>query len=306
LDGEGQQRLAAAATRLRSETAPVIEARLRHGLGKLCLNTMALNAAHEQLTSAAMLYRALDESPRCGSALADLGFASLMLGQFDEAGRVIAEAITLLEQAQWPRTLARAYCHQACIEFRRGHLDAGRSAAEKALRLCKLAGADRTGLAVSANLVEVSLEMGDVDRAVAEGRELAARLRETHNTDTLGFVLGILCGALTMRGDLEEALAVAKEAAPLLHDHGMVFGLFDHLALRAGLTGRTTDAALIAGYADSIYRASSRPREPIGRQAIERLAVLLREALSEDEVARLAHLGAQLSEDQVMTVALGE
>jgi tetratricopeptide (TPR) repeat protein len=304
--GEGERRLSLAAGRLSPATPPALEGRLRQGLGVLRLNTTALNTAYEELTTAAALYRALGESPHLGSVLATLGFALLMLGRIEEAEHTVAEALILLEHSHWPRTLAQTYSVQMCIELRRGHYDAVRSAGENALRLCKQAGADFAGFTVSANLVEATLEMGDVEGAVSAGRSLAAELRETHNTDTLGFVLGILCGALTARGDLEEALAVAKEAAPLLRDDGMPFGLFDHLALRAGLAGRTRDAALIAGYADAIHRASGRPREPIGHRAIERLCRVLRKALPEDEIARLTHLGAQLSEDQVMTVALGE
>ncbi|HEY6578972.1 MAG TPA: winged helix-turn-helix domain-containing protein [Rhizomicrobium sp.] len=304
--GEGERRLSRAASPLSPEKPAALEARLRQGLGILRLNTTALGTAYEDLTTAATLYRALGESPHLGSVLATLGFALLMLGRIEEAEHTVAEALILLEHSHWPRTLAKAYSVQMCIELRRGDYDAVRSAGEKALRLCKLAGADFAGFTVSANLVEAALEKGDVDGAVSAGRELAAGLRETHNTDTLGFVLGVLCGALTVRGDLEEALAAAREGAPLLRDDGMLFGLFDHLALRAGLAGRTTDAALIAGYADSLYRLSGRPREPIGRQAIERLAVLLREFLPEDEIARLAHLGAQLSEDQALTLALSD
>ncbi|MGH6887705.1 MAG: ATP-binding protein [Rhizomicrobium sp.] len=303
---EGQRKLSAAASRLRPDTPAAVEARLRHGLGELCLNTTALGMAQEQLTSAAMLYRALDESPQRGSVLAALGFASLMVGRIDDAEQAVAEALTLLGRARWPRALARAYSVQMCIEFRRGKLNAWHTAGEEALRACELAGAERSGFAVSGNLVEYSLEMGDVDGAVSTGRNLVVRLRDTPHIDALGQALGVLTAALTARGDLDEALAAAREAVPLLHDHGMLFWLFDHLALRAGLAGRTTDAALIAGYADEIYRASTRPREPIGRHAVERLSLLLREGLPDDEIARLTHLGAQLSEDQVLILALGD
>ncbi|MGH6876316.1 MAG: hypothetical protein ACREHV_02940 [Rhizomicrobium sp.] len=303
--GEGERRLSLAASRLSPATPPALEGRLRQGLGKLRSNTNALRTAYEELVSAVMLFRALGESPQAGSALADLGFALLMLGRIEEAEDSVAEALTLLEHANWPRTRARAYSVQMCIEIRRGRYDAMRSAGVKALRLCELAGADLAGFIVSANLVEATLEFGDADGAISAGRSLAARLRETHNTDALGFVLGILTAALTVRGDLDEALTVAKEAAPLLHDHGMLFGLFDHLALRAGFAGRATDAALIAGYADGLYSASGRPREPIGRRAVERLSLFLREGLPDGEIGRLAHLGAQLSEDQALTLALG-
>ncbi|MGH6887702.1 MAG: ATP-binding protein [Rhizomicrobium sp.] len=303
--GEGEGRLRLAAARLRPTTPPALEARLRHGLGALCLNTTALGTANEELKTAEALYRALGESPHLGSVLATRGFASLVLGRIEEAEHSVAEALTLLEHTHWPRTLAEIYAVRVCIE-RRVNLDAVRRAGEKAIRLCELAGADQLGFAVYANLVEAALDLGDVDGAISEARSLAARLRDTPNTYTLGFVLGLLSGALTARGDADEALVAAREGAPLLCDHGMLFWLFDHLALRAGLAGRTTDAAVISGYANAIYRASSRPRPSIGQQAVKRLGRALRDSLPDDEIARLADLGARLSEDQAMTLALAE
>jgi hypothetical protein len=116
--------------------------------------------------------------------------------------------------------------------------------------------------------------------------------------------LGILAGALTARGDLHEASIMAREAAPLMREHGRLFWLFDHLALRAGLAGHCKDAARIAGYADAVYRTFEHPREPIGQRAAERVLHLLRETLSAGDIAQLNLEGAQLTEDQAIALAL--
>jgi hypothetical protein len=92
-----------------------------------------------------------------------------------------------------------------------------------------------------------------------------------------GFV-SELASALTLRSDLDEA--AARDAVPLLQSAGMLFWLFDHLALRTALTGRARDAGLVAGYADAACRKFSRRREPIGERAVERTQLLLREAPS--------------------------
>jgi hypothetical protein len=99
---------------------------------------------------------------------------------------------------------------QLCVECRLARFDAAVVAAENAVRLCEIVGADRTGLLVAANLVQIRLEKGDIDGAISAGRDLTARLRETYYPDTLGFVLGILSAALIERGDLDEALTSAK------------------------------------------------------------------------------------------------
>jgi hypothetical protein len=151
----------------------------------------------------------------------------------------------------------------------------------------------------------LTLESGDVDSAISAARSVMVRLRDTPHSDLHGFTLGFLCAALTTRGDLDEALTAARDAAPLLRDAGRLFWLFDHLALRAALAGHAKDAALIAGYAEGVHQKLGGAREPMGRHAIQRMTKLLRNAMSDEDIAQLNRLGAQLSEDQAMTVALG-
>jgi ATP/maltotriose-dependent transcriptional regulator MalT len=242
---------------------------------------------------------------RLGGALTGLAFTLLMLNRVEDAKRTILEAVSLLEHGGWLRTLSRTYTAQGCIEAFHGRPDDVLNAWAKATRLCETVGACRIALVVAVNRVEYSLQRGDLDGAISEGRKLALRLREARQSDTLGFVLGVLAGALAARGDLNEALIVAREAAPLLRDYGRLFWLFDHLALRAALAGRAKDAALIAGYSNAVYEKFGRTREPMGHNAIERTRFLLGDVLADEETAQLHRLGSQLSEEQAMTIALG-
>jgi hypothetical protein len=125
------------------------------------------------------------------------------------------------------------------------------------------------------------LELGDIDNAVEGGRALVLQLRDDSHSDVKAFVLGIMVAALTLRGDLDEALASARQAAPLLCEEGMLFGLMDHLALRAARVGRLTDAARLLGYSDAAHRTAGRPREPIGERASAQTDRLLMDALPE-------------------------
>lgn len=304
LRAEGKQRLSAAAARLHPDTPPALEARLRCGLGDMLLNTAATKAAYVEIECAANLYRAHGD-PHLGCALTWLGYALLMLDRTEEAERAITEALSLLESVGWLRTLAAACSNQLCIEATLGRFDAARAAGEKATYLCEMAGFDRTALLVAANLVQLYLEKGNLDRAISAGRSAVDRLQDTPHSGIRGFVLGVLAAALTARGDLDQALTAAREAAPFLRDEGRLFWLFDHLALRAVLTGRARDAALIAGYANAVYQKFDRPRETMGRHAMERTTWLLREALPEAQITQLNRVGAQLSEDQATSIALG-
>lgn len=299
---EGRKWLSAAVTRLNADTPPGLEAQLRHGLGEMWPSHQAACA---EFARAATLYRSLGESGRLGGALARLGFALLMSGRIGEAQPVVEESLSLLTHTPWTRMLATAYSAKSCVEARLNHFEAARRAAGKALSLCELIGAPRMAFAISANLIEMSLESADLDGAIALGRSLTNRLRDTPHSDLRGFALGLLCAALTARGDIDEALAVAREAAPLLRDDGALPWLFDHLALRAGLARRMTDAALLAGYADAACQTLGHVREPVGRNAVEHLSRLLRDSLPDDDIAELSRIGAQLSEDQAMTLAFG-
>jgi len=302
---EGRRWLSAAEARLRSDTPASLEAHLRRGLGELYFNTAAVKAARQEFERAAVLFRALDDIPQLGSAIAAFGYASLMLGNIDDAQSSITEALQLAERAKRPRALAAAYSVKFCVEARL-RLPTVLETGRKAIQLCEVVGADRAALVVSANLVEAVLELGDIDSAIFSGQELASRLRDTYQTDILGYVLGVVAAGLTLRGDLTDALSTAREAVPLLCDEGMLFWFFDQLALRSGLAGRIKDAALIAGHADAVFREFSRPREPIGQQASERLAALLRETLSHREIEQFGRMGAQLSENQIVALALSD
>jgi len=300
---EGRRRLSAAVSLLKPATPQALEAHLRRGLGELYFNTAAVKDARQEFERAVALFRALDDTQNLGSAIAAFGYASLMLGNIPEAQASIDEALQMVERARRPRALAAAWSVKFCVEARL-QSPVLREAGMMAVRLCEAVGADRAALVVSANLVEAVLEMGDIESAIGSGQELAARLRDTYHTDILGYVLGMVSSALTLRGDADAALTAARDAAPLLRDEGMLFWFFDHMALRLAVAGQIRDAALLSGYADSVFRKFGRPREPIGQEAVNRLEEILRTSLSGEEVEQLRCLGKRLDEDRIVALAL--
>ncbi len=73
---EGRQRLGAAASRLRPDTPPAQEARLRRGLGDMWSNTAAKNMALAELARAVALYRSLNEIPPSRERTCEPGICS--------------------------------------------------------------------------------------------------------------------------------------------------------------------------------------------------------------------------------------
>jgi hypothetical protein len=122
----------------------------------------------------------------------------------------------------------------------------------------------------------------------------------------LGWALTSLAGALTMRGELDEALAAAREGLPLLGEDGSAWIFIDHVALRAALAGKLSDAARLAGHSDHIWSAKQATRHPVEARLRDNLLALLREKLPDDELERLFAEGAKLSEDEACRLALAE
>ncbi|MEJ0048751.1 MAG: winged helix-turn-helix domain-containing protein [Rhodospirillales bacterium] len=300
---EGAQRLDAAIRELRPGTPPALEAQLRHGLGVMYVDSR-WDIARAEFEHAARLFRQIDDRRRLGRALDHLAAALFYLEEVDAAELASREACALGEEVGSQRALAGAYGLQMAIELFRGRYDSAREAGRRATRLFEAAGAERSVLTMQSNMVELALASDDVATAIAEGRALASRLRATPHMRLLCSVLAILVAALVRAGELHDSLHAALEAAPLLRGNRQLFLLFDHLALRCALAGRAEDAAMLAGYADQGYKDRGWPRQQIEQFSADRLQPLLRQALSDHDVARLAKDGASLTEPNAWAIAV--
>src|SRR5262245_43698238 len=177
---------------------------------------------------------------------------------------------------------------------------------EAALVQYRAIGAERYATYTLVQLADVNWALGELDAAVAAMREAAVRLRKTPLAKVmLGFCLTNLAGVLVERGDLDEALEVAREGLPLLKDAGYAWINIDQLALRAALAGRLTDAARLAGFADAtIAKKKQTFRQTNEARARKRLEGLLNAGLAADELARLLAEGAELEENEAYRLAL--
>jgi hypothetical protein len=116
-----------------------------------------------------------------------------------------------------------------------------------------------------------------------------------------GHTAGGLAGMLTDRGDLDEALAVARVAMPLCRENEDFRWLFAHLALRVGKAGRLDDAARLWGYFE---HANREPLQINGRRALDALGALLHDRLPAGRVEELREAGRYLNEDQATALVL--
>jgi tetratricopeptide (TPR) repeat protein len=188
-----------------------------------------------------------------------------------------------------------------------GDLAGARIHYERALALYRHSGTEFAALAMLGNLADITWALGDLNAAIAAFVETVATLRKspTSRKSSLGTNLTNLAGVLTERGELDEALAAAREGLPLLKEGGhIVWRFVDHAALRAALAGKLANAARVAGFADATYVAKKSLRQPNEARARDRLEALLREKLAPDELERLFAEGTALTEDEACRLAL--
>ncbi|HVS55267.1 MAG TPA: tetratricopeptide repeat protein [Casimicrobiaceae bacterium] len=179
---------------------------------------------------------------------------------------------------------------------------------EKALSLYRGAGAESAALATLLNLADMTWALVDLDAALVGFRQAVALMKKSPlaTKGMLGVCLTNLAGVHTERGELAEALAIAREGLPLREEEGYAWGALDHLALRAALAGRVANAARLASFTNLTFEAKEVSRQPNEARAQDRLQALLREALTPDELEHLLAEGAKMSEEEACRMALEE
>jgi len=304
LFGEGVRRLQGAIDRIGPDTPESHQARLWLWLGRLVDETP--NRALTAFERAVELYRRLDDALGLGHALVRLGRVLAFMGRLPQAETVLDEAYSRLSGVAPPRLLSLYMGHVAFMKTFAGDLAAARAYYERALDLDRKAGDEFGALAIIGNLANVIWALGDLEAAEASTREQVALLRNSpvRTRRLLGYALSNLAGVLTERGKLDQAFVAAHEGLPLVKEDGSAWIFADHVALRAALAGKLSNAARLAGYSQYTWAANEAKRQPIEARAHERLCALLREKLDRGELERLVAEGAKLSEDEACRLAL--
>ena len=306
LYSEGARRLEAAVAQIEPRMSESDQARLWHWLGLIIDETPS--RSQPALERAVELYRRLDDSLGLGLSLARLGRVLVFMGRFEEAERVLTEARPLLERVASPRALGFYLFNFAYLKSQTGDAVAARKYYERSLALDQQTGNEFGVLATLGNLANVTWALGDLDATEASFRQQVSLVRASPSRTNrlLGWKLTSLAGVLTERGELAEALVAAREGLPLVGEDGSAWIFLESLALRAGLAGKLSAAARIAGYADQIFANKKATRHPIDTRHRKRLDALLRENVAPHDLARLLAEGATMTEDDACRLALEE
>lgn len=303
---EGRQRLEAAVAKLGPTTPPLLEARCWYRFGILFGNAEVSRSlmAYER---AIALYRTHGDATALGGALARLGGHLARAGRTEAAEAALLEARPLLDRTSNSMLLGIWSENFGFFQAINGRPADARPHYEAALMFYRSAGADRKVLFMLSNIADMNWALGNLDGAIASFREAIdfGRRSQARSKTSLAVPLGNLAGALTERGDLDEARAIAREAISLQQEDGTVWMWFDHYALLVELMGRHADAARLEGYANTVHSAQGMtPRQSNEARARTRLLALLTEKLAAGELERLLAEGAKMSEEEACRLAL--
>ena len=307
LQAEGLRWCDEVIARIGPATPPRLLARLYLDYSEMSHN-QSLNAqkARAAARRAVELYRELGDRQGLYLALTREALVCARMGAIGVAEAALQQAVALHDPA-WPLALRQPMVSaRAFITNFKGPPNEVRAAWEDRLRLEQEIGDSRLTVMSLNNLLDAILAQGDYAEGIVRGRELVAMVRNERFSGYESFALGNLSAAYTEAGQLDEALRVARESAPLLRQQGAIAGFLDHFAMLALRRGHVAAAALTLGRAEARLAQSGYRRGPMEQRVHRVLTQSLREALGDAELARALDEGGSLTDDAAAALALAD
>jgi predicted ATPase len=215
------------------------------------------------------------------------------------------DALDVIRKNEKPFAVARALRDYASALAQKDPAE-GRALLLEALELAQSVGWPRLTAHIEINVAEREFRSGNVPSAVERARDVIAMLRRRRLPIQLGHALTNLAAYLSVNGDYDEALAVAREAATLgvAHDSQNEVAMpVQSAALVLAVYGETAIAARLLGYVDGYYDRFNMKREQTERIVYERLLELLDSRLSPEELERERAFGRRLDNAEVAALA---
>jgi len=303
---ERQRWLAKAQVLLDAQTPPEIAGRIQLALAQS--GSFGDRSKLAPAQEAAALFRALNDPLLSGWALACAGLALLRPGAVAEAESILREAEAVLRPLGPTKFLIMLLNMTGGLHFHAGQMEAARAVTGEARDLARRLGARNLRDSFTINLAECDLAEGQLDAAIARGREAVVSCRAGGSLLTLSGSLRNLSGYLIRAGDLAAGRATAQEALRLAQSLGdgiKVTLSLEHLALAAALEGDVATAARLVGYGDACHARLSQTRQRNEQAARETVQARLEAGLDAETRARLMAEGAAWSEDAAVAAALG-
>jgi predicted ATPase/class 3 adenylate cyclase len=258
---------------------------------------------HDAAKRSMRLYESLGDAHWAARARRSLAFALHQMGRRDEARDEIVRALTALRACGDTLGVAHGLNVQASIEWARGDLHTARELYAQGLAASKALGDEAGATVVLNNMAELEFADGHPEQAlrlVSEALEINVRSKDSRN---IALAHNSSAAFRIALGDLTGARASAREALRWARQAGVELSTaisLQHLAVLSGMSGDARRAATLLGYVDARYRELGIEREATEKKGYDALLTILREQLTEDEIASLVAHGAAWSEDNAV------
>jgi predicted ATPase/DNA-binding winged helix-turn-helix (wHTH) protein len=305
LFSEGLARLGAAAALVDAGTPALDEAELLFAIGLLHSGKPAKQI--EPSGRAVELFRRLGHTRGLAIALSRHSRVHAQSGRFEEAQRLLDEALPLVEADGGQKLLGAYHSEVGFLRQMTGDNAAASGHYEIALRHFREAGAVNVANQLVSTLADIRWALGDLEGAIQAAKDAAVVWRKGPWRTVFGYDVINLAGMYVERGDLDLALATAAEPDGLVfaRDRGVLWMFLDNFALLAARRGKLETAARLAGFAEHGHRANECLRQANEARAQKRVLDLLRSSFPPDKLAALMAEGALLEPEDACRLALG-
>ncbi len=295
--GDALRRCEAAIAHIGPTTPPEFEARLLRAWLQLIyprIGAQEISAG----ARAVELHRAQGDRPQLMAALAEYGAYLAVSGAHSQAKQAFDEADQMYDAA-WPVALRLwAIRGRLWLLLRQGCVEEAHALFVNSLALTRATGDTYLIARVLVAGAQATFMVGRLELAAAYGREAVELVRSEHLGGRMArFALGQLCLVLTELGQLDEALALARENLRSLARSYHIVDFLNAFALLALRRGHIAEAARALGRADVQYDLLREVRRPGEERARKILLASLRKELPAAELDKLLKAGADMSDE---------
>ncbi len=313
---EGQRWIQAARDLSPIEMPASVEAALDCAEAAIATALAQPQTARERAERALALYRELGDPLRVAQARHLLGRALVDLGHAEEGEKTLTAALKEARATGVRSTIGDILQSIAVARSHAGDLAGARPLFAEALAMFRSVGAERVCSHIAGNLAEAEFHEGNAAEALRLENEALATYRRFNHKLGAAISLCNIAAYLIALERYEDACVSARDGLAAARDTqweaGVLWSL-QHLAATAALRragdaqrvgGDRLGAARILGYVDARLDAVEALRQHTERQEHDKMLAALREALGEDQLAKLMAEGAAWNEDRAVAAAL--
>jgi len=244
------------------------------------------------------------------------GLALVFLGRIAEGDALLQAALRSAEALGLQKMTAAILENLATARVFAGDFVEARTLYSKALAAARASGYDHLAVVISPNLAELEFASGDADAALRFASDGLDAYRTYHAPRAIANCLSNMAAYAVALERYAEARLMAREALTLscdVQDEVQLAFTVQHIAAIAGLRptldaarahdDRTRTARLL-GYANACLAALDVARWYTEQQEYDKLLPALRDALGDDELAKLMTEGSTWTEDHAIAQAM--